>query len=166
MTLIGCQLNGQKRNSFNSYQSMNFPFHAQLGKNDCGISCLSMLASFYKEDFHSIESLLHNEITPKGLSLLSIRIAAEKMGLIATSCKCDIDMIGRVSTPTIAFWNGNHFVVVYRVSTRYVWVADPAIGKVRYRKDEFQQGWYLPGEQAGVLLVMEPKPSVKRDKSI
>lgn len=63
---------------------MNFPFHAQLGKNDCGISCLSMLAGFYKEDFDSIESLLHNEISPKGLSLLSIRIAVEKMGLIAT----------------------------------------------------------------------------------
>lgn len=48
---------------------MNFPFHAQLGKNDCGISCLSMLAGFYKEDFHSIESLLHNEIYNEVVSL-------------------------------------------------------------------------------------------------
>ncbi|MBP5563756.1 MAG: hypothetical protein J6X51_06965 [Bacteroidales bacterium] len=53
---------------------MTIPFHAQIGKYDCGVSCLLMLAGFYKIDFHSTESLLHNEITSKGLSFFSIRL--------------------------------------------------------------------------------------------
>lgn len=39
----------------------------------------------------------------------------------AISYKCNIDMIEKIPLPAIDFWNSNHFIVVYRVSTRYVW---------------------------------------------
>ena len=143
-----------------------FPIRFQKGNNDCGLACMMMLAEYFRLPVSSSDILQKSHVSARGMSVYDFCSTAEQIGLKVSPVRSRKDELESISLPAIAFWNGNHFIAVYRVSTRYVWVADPAIGKVRYRKDEFQQSWYLPGEQAGVLLVMEPKTLVKRDKSI
>ena len=52
--------------------------------------------------------------------------------------------------------------MVNRVSSKTVWVSDPAIGRLKMTHDEFLQGW-LPGETgeetSGLALLLEPGPS-------
>ncbi len=62
-----------------------------------------------------------------------------------------------VTLPCIAYWRQRHFVVVYKVSKKFVWVADPALGKKKYGQKEFEKGWYLKGN-TGILLLFEPSP--------
>ena len=127
----------------------------QKGKNDCGLACLSMVAKYLKLPFVTQAILLHSHLTIKGISLYDLSEAARGIGLETLAIRCKVEELGKIPLPAIAFWNGNHFVVVYRVSVRYVWVADPAKGKVRYKKKDFLTGWYQPDEQQGVLLVLE-----------
>ena len=63
--------------------------------------------------------------------------------------------------PCIVHWNQQHFVVVYKINDRQVWVADPGGGKLRYTKEEFCRCWVSSrknGENTGVVLLLEPTP--------
>ena len=46
--------------------------------------------------------------------------------------------------------------MVYEITSTYIYVADPAKGYIRYSFDEFEQRWYLSGEQMGVIMTFEP----------
>jgi len=55
----------------------------------------------------------------------------------------------------------NHFVVVYKTHRNHVFVADPALGLIRYRLAEFLKGWISTtqeGLEAGLCLLLEPTP--------
>lgn len=58
--------------------------------------------------------------------------------------------------PAVIFWKDSHFIVVYHADKKYVWVSDPAKGRIKYTHDEFRKGWYLKDENHGVLLAVEP----------
>jgi len=59
--------------------------------------------------------------------------------------------------PFIVHWEQRHFVVVYKISSKYVWVADPAHGKIRLTKEQFKKSWCSDGDQ-GIALGLETSP--------
>lgn len=67
--------------------------------------------------------------------------------------------------PVVAFWNENHFVVVYHATKRYIYVADPIKGRVKYTHEEFAAGWLLEDEDCGVLLAVEPTATFADSKA-
>ncbi|MBR1655522.1 MAG: hypothetical protein IJ698_03780 [Prevotella sp.] len=86
-----------------------------------------------------------------------MNIGAELLGLHALVFRCTMnDIVTKKPLPAIFFWRGNHFIVVYEISSTYIYVADPAKGYIRYSFDEFEQRWYLSGEQMGVIMTFEP----------
>lgn len=63
--------------------------------------------------------------------------------------------------PCIIHWNQQHFVVVYKLNDKHVWVADPGAGKLKYTKEEFCNCWLSSRkneEDTGVALLLEPTP--------
>jgi hypothetical protein len=52
--------------------------------------------------------------------------------------------------PAIAYWNGDHFVVVERLSSQGVELVDPAVGRRWLSLDHFQQGF------VGIALLAAP----------
>ena len=52
--------------------------------------------------------------------------------------------------PFIAHWEGYHYIVVYGVSKRHVWVADPARGFSKMSAADFEKGW------TGTCLLFTP----------
>lgn len=62
--------------------------------------------------------------------------------------------------PCVVHWNQSHFVVVYKIkNNQIIYVADPAHGLLKYRKDEFLTGWLSTKENGinkGVALMLEP----------
>lgn len=139
-----------------------FPFYQQLDAMDCGATCLRMIARHYGR-YYSLEQL--RELTymgKQGVSLLGISDAAEYIGLQSLAVKTTFDRLIRdVPLPCIAHWNEDHFVVIYRVSKKYVWIADPAVGKFKLTKEEFLENWASDteeDEEVGVLLLLEPMP--------
>lgn len=128
-----------------------------MDTNDCGPVSLKMIADYFGH-YYSLQYLKDRcRITREGASLMSISECAEEIGLHNFAIKCAItDVLNIVPLPAIAFWNMNHFVVAYHIDKRFIWISDPARGHVKYSHSKFCEGWYLKGENKGVLLIIAP----------
>ncbi len=143
---------------------MSFPFVKQPDGMDCGPACLKMIAGYYKMNF-SLESLRKRcYITREGVSFLGLSEAADSLGFRTIGVKIPFEMLTEnVPLPCIAFWRQKHFIVVYKISNEKVWVADPAVGLVKYTHEEFIKNWastVSDGKPVGLVLVIEPTPAL------
>ena len=144
-----------------NFRMPNYPFFRQLGEFDCGIACLRMIVKYHggKIPNEQLEALSKNQT--KGVSLFEISECAEKMGLRNIGVKISYERFADdIPTPCIAYWRSQHFIVIYKVSKEYVWIADPAAkGQYIFSKEIFKDGWICDKEnQEGILLLMEPTP--------
>lgn len=131
---------------------------------DCGPSCIRMIAKYYGKVF-SLNTLRDRSyLTHEGVSMLGISDAAESIGFRTLGVRLNWDqLVSGTPLPCIAHWKKNHFVVVYKISKANNWihVADPALGLVSYKADEFKKAWLSTkkdGEEKGHCLILEPTP--------
>lgn len=143
-----------------------FPVEYQMDSQDCGPACLKIIAKHFGK-FYSLQSLRDRcGITKEGVSLLDLSTGAESIGLRTLAIKCTVDdVVNSVPFPAIIFWKDSHFIVVYHANKKYVWVSDPAKGRVKYSHEEFRKGWYQKGVKQGVLLAIEPTAEFKDSKA-
>lgn len=136
----------------------SFPHYIQYDTMDCGPTCLRMVAAFYGKRY-SLEGLREKSfITREGVSMLGISEAAERLGFRSICVQVSYEQLKEAPLPCIVHWNQQHFVVVYRMNDRYVWVADPGAGKVKYTRKEFCRCWisaHKDGVDNGVALLLE-----------
>ncbi|MEL7021877.1 MAG: cysteine peptidase family C39 domain-containing protein [Bacteroidota bacterium] len=139
----------------------SFPFYRQLDAMDCGPTCLQMVAKHYGK-FYSLPYLRAKcYIDRAGVSLKGIAEAAETIGFRTLPVKVPFGKSAKNASllaaplPAIAHWKQNHFIVVYKVTRKYVWLADPGAGKFKLRRSEFEQSW-LSDSDKGVLLLLQP----------
>lgn len=138
-----------------------FPHYIQYDAMDCGPTCLRMVAAFYGKCY-SLEGLREKSfITREGVSMLGISEAAEKIGFRSICVQVGYEKLQEAPLPCIIHWNQQHFVVVYKLNDKHVWVADPGAGKLKYTKEEFCNCWLSSRkneEDTGVALLLEPTP--------
>ena len=139
----------------------NFPHTQQLESKDCGPACLQMICKYYGA-FYELEYL--REITgirKEGISVYDYITAAEKLGLHSLAFRVSYRKFREeVPLPCTVHWKGHHFVVVYKITKRYIYVSDPQNGLLRYRLKEFAKGWLAHIEsndryKKGVCIVSE-----------
>ena len=139
---------------------MKFPFTRQHDAMDCGPACLKMVAEHYGRHY-SLEMLREStSIGREGVSLLGISRAAEKIGMRTIGGRITFeDLKEKAPLPCIVHWNQNHFVVVYGVKGKKVFVADPGKGLTTYTRETFCEHWLSTstrGEDKGIALLLEP----------
>lgn len=140
----------------------NFPFYKQHDSSDCGAACLRMVARHYGRHY-SLEYLREQSFLDKeGVSLMGIAHAGEKIGFRTLGVKTGLKRFQEdIPLPCIAHWEQDHFVVVYKVQNKKVWVANPEVGKIQLEEEEFLNGWIsdvVNTEPQGVLLLLETTP--------
>ena len=139
----------------------HFPHYTQHDTMDCGPTCLRTVAAFYGKRY-SLEGLREKSfITREGVSMLGISEAAEKIGFRSICVQVGYEKLQEAPLPCIIHWNQQHFVVVYKLNDKHVWVADPGAGKLKYTKEEFCNCWLSSRkneEDTGVALLLEPTP--------
>ena len=134
---------------------------------DCGPTCLRMIAKHYGKAY-SVQFLREKcYIDRAGVSLNGISEAAELIGFRTLAVKIPVAPPDdtRVSSPylmeaplpCIVHWNQNHFVVVYKIDRKNVWIADPKDNKIKLTHDEFKKSFVSDGE-LGVALLLETSP--------
>ena len=143
----------------------SFPSYTQLDVMDCGPTCLRMIAKHYGKHY-TLETLRqHSFITREGVSMLGISDAAEHIGFRTTGVMISFEQLVKdVSLPCIVHWKQNHFVVVYEIKKdkkvgHRVYVADPALGLVKYDEADFKKCWYSTKrdeEDKGTALLLQP----------
>lgn len=139
---------------------MDFPYIRQPDAMDCGPACLKMVAEHYGRHY-SLDTLREETfIGREGVSLLGISRAAEKIGMRTVGGRMTFeDLKDKAPLPCVVHWNQNHFVVVYGIKGKKVFVADPGKGLITYTPEEFCNHWLstsTKGEDKGVALLMEP----------
>ena len=142
---------------------MNFPFFKQLDAMDCGPTSLRMIAKHYGKNITISYLREHCYITKHGVSLKGISEAADKIGFRTMAIKVPFhtdtknEQIGLIDAPTpfIAHWRQRHFLVVYKMNNKYVWISDPASGKYKLTTEEFCKHWVADGDK-GIAFLLEP----------
>lgn len=141
---------------------MAFPLFRQHDQMDCGPTCLRMISKHYGRSYSLQELREKSFLTKEGVSLLGISTAAEAIGFRTVAVKLKIDDFKVDATlPCIVHWNQNHFVVVYKISSSSIYVADPVGRLVKYSLEEFAKSWLSTNEDGnalGVALFLEPSP--------
>lgn len=142
---------------------MDFSFTHQLDAMDCGPACLKMITDYHGRVV-SLQKLREKcHISREGVSFAGISEAAEGLGLRTMGVKMtydsqrDLPGLIEFPLPCIVHWEQRHFVVVYKINGKYVWMADPAHDKIRLTKEQFKKSWCSDGDQ-GIALGLEPSP--------
>lgn len=125
----------------------------QHDETDCGAACLSIVLQYYQKiiPFRRIRSAVGTDSV--GTSGYGIVKGAEKFGL---SCKGlmspEKDKIKDIPLPAIFHVRQKveHYVVVYKVTKKYVFISDPAEGLRKMSFEEFSAWW------TGVFFILFP----------
>lgn len=146
-----------------------FPFYKQSDAMDCGPACLKMIAAWYGHDYPL--QYLRNacKISRQGVTFADLIAAAEKLGFITFSASLPFDvLIKKAPLPCVLHWEKQHFVVLYRITEKYVYLADPASGRSsRYTPKEFMDAWQEEKDTArGRALFLEPGPAFHHAEKI
>jgi subfamily B ATP-binding cassette protein HlyB/CyaB len=136
-----------------------FALVEQAEEMDCGAACLAMLCRHYglQATLGKLRELAN--VTTQGATLDSLARAGEALGFSARGVQCTFDALQGFELPFVVHWEGYHYVIVYGVSARQVWVADPAVGFRKMPLEQFERGWsgtclvFTPGQQMGAAEV-------------
>ncbi|GAB4235575.1 MAG: peptidase domain-containing ABC transporter [Ekhidna sp.] len=137
-----------------------FPFIEQVNLMECGTTCLAMIFKYY--GFYNIRNLLSEvaQVNTEGTDLYTLSEIANSMGFEADGYQLSFAHMEEVHLPCIAHFDGNHFVVVYKFNKKYVWIADPAYGKDKITKEEFESRWN------GIILNLVPQADLFQNKDM
>ncbi len=149
---------------------MAFPYYKQHDAMDCGPTCLRMIAKYYGKNI-SINKLREaSKISRKGVSMLGISDAAEKIGFKTIGSKITFQQLDEEALlPCILHWQQNHFVVLppqnynrHKTKSK-ITIVDPSSGIRKIDKDVFLNEWQQ-GDGVGVALLLEPTPAFYQEE--
>jgi ATP-binding cassette subfamily B protein RaxB len=99
----------------------------QSEESECGLACLSMVLGYFGQNF-SIKKMRAFADCSRGISFKRLSDIASKLGLIGRGLRVNIDSLHKISQPTILHWNKKHFVVLKKITSKYVIIHDPSEG--------------------------------------
>lgn len=130
--------------------SQKLPITLQTEAAECGLACLVMVLSYHGHDIDlpSLRSRL--AVSLKGMNLGQLIEAAEGFALAARPLRLELNEIANLQSPCVLHWDMNHFVVLKRVTAKYLEIHDPARGFVRLSHSEASSRF------TGVALELTP----------
>jgi len=128
---------------------------------DCGAACLASVSAFYKLKMPVARIRQLASTDQKGTNVLGLIEAANKLGFEARGVKGTPDSLAKIPLPAIAHVvvkrQLQHYVVVYKVTDKYIEIMDPGDGKMhRKNTDDFTSEW------TGVLVLLLPDEGFKQ----
>ena len=136
-------------------RARRYPALLQLSEMDCGAACVAMILRYYRKhvSINRLRDLVN--VSREGATLHSVAEGAERLGFHARGIRASYEHLAKVELPAIAHWEGYHYIVLYEANPDHVIVADPAIGRRKLTREEFDKGW------TGYLLLLQPTPRLE-----
>ncbi len=130
---------------------------------DCAAACLAMVCLHYKKEttIAKLRDMMGTDI--KGTNLLGLSKCADVLGFTSQAVRVDKEgFLSKYTLPAIAnvvTKEGlSHFVVVFKITDKYVVIGDPAKDLLRMEIDEFYKDF------TGALLILKPNQSFAQGK--
>jgi ATP-binding cassette subfamily B protein len=144
-----------------------FPHFNQLDSNDCGPACLKIIFDYYDYEIPFAEIRNKSKLDWQGTSLYRIESIARDYEFKTMSVSASWEKIaGDAILPAIFMINQSHFAVIYKIDTTFVYVSDPAIGRIKYKIAEFRSVWETESKEGIVLLLHPTKPYKSKEEKI
>jgi ATP-binding cassette subfamily B protein len=134
-----------------------FAWIQQAEEMDCGAACLAMICKHYGINMTLGKLRELANVTTSGATMASLARTGESLGFTTRGVQCAFEMLRGFDLPFIIHWEGYHYVVVYGVSARQVWLADPATGFKKLSIEEFERGW------SGTCLTFTPRANLAEE---
>ncbi len=127
--------------------------HLQTEATECGLACMSMIASFH--GFDTDLPALRRRFSPslKGLTLVDLIRIGATLDLAGRAVRLEPEELHLLRLPCILHWDFRHFVVLERVHRDHVLLVDPALGDRRMSLKELSLHF------SGMALELVPTPA-------
>ncbi len=142
---------------------MRYTFVKQHDMTDCAAACLAMVCLHYKKEttITKLRDMMGTDL--KGTNLLGLSKCADQLGFTSQAVRVDKEgFLSKYTLPAIAnilTKEGlSHFVVIFKITDRYVVVGDPAKDLVRMEIDEFYKSF------TGAMLILKPNHDFAKGK--
>lgn len=92
-------------------------------------------------------------------SMADLARVANEFGFKPVGLVLDYETLARFQRPAIVYlnyWDDGHFSILKAIDEHGVWLADPAWGNTRMRRERFEQFWYGDGGARGKVLAVLP----------
>jgi len=105
------------------------PLILQTEVAECGLACIAMVASFhgYRTDLLNLRHRF--SLSTKGATLQQLIKVADQLNLNSRPLRLELNELTQLQVPAILHWDVNHFVVLKKVNSKFVWIHDPAVGE-------------------------------------
>jgi len=134
---------------------MRYTFVKQQDATDCAAACLAMVCLHYKKEttITRLRDLMGTDL--KGTNLIGLSKCAESLEFVSQAVRVDREgFLSEYTLPVIAniiTKEGlSHFVVVFKITEKYVVIGDPAKELIRIEIDEFYKDF------TGAMLILKP----------
>ncbi|MCH5717384.1 cysteine peptidase family C39 domain-containing protein [Niabella hibiscisoli] len=122
---------------------------------DCGAACLASIAAHYQLQLPVSRIRQFAGTDKRGTNVLGLVEAAEKLGFQAKGAKGPPESLLKIPLPAVAHLTLknqlHHYVVIYKVTSGYILIMDPADGKMYKQTHEaFKESW------TGVIVLIVP----------
>nr|WP_245817199.1 peptidase domain-containing ABC transporter [Hydrococcus rivularis] len=136
-----------------------YPHNDQQSAADCGATCLKTISQYWGKrlNLNFLRDL--TGVGRSGASLKNLAKAAESLGYHARPVRASLNSLASQKNPWIAHWQGDHYIVVYRIGSDRVLVSDPARGRLSLNRQEFLRGW------TGYALLLDPTEHLEQLKN-
>lgn len=137
-----------------------FHCYRQLEHSDCGLTCIRMVARHYGKRIPMAFLKKSSDLNRLGMSIGDMTSCLAAIGMESMAVKISATEAANMPLPAILFWSQKHFVVLYHVNRRGTrfHIADPALGKLTYSRDEFERLWIPNADEKGKGLVVLAEP--------
>jgi ATP-binding cassette, subfamily B, bacterial CvaB/MchF/RaxB len=122
------------------------PMTLQTEAAECGLVCLSMIATFFGYAIDPAELRRRYGLSIKGATLRELVAIADQLAMAARPVRLELEELPQLSMPCILHWDLNHFVVLKSAGRSSVIIHDPAAGVRRLSAAEASSfHWDRPG---------------------
>jgi ATP-binding cassette subfamily B protein RaxB len=129
------------------------PLVLQTEAAECGLACLAMVAGYHGAQIDLAALRQRFSVSLRGATLSHIIKFAAALDLTGRPLRVELEDLAWLKTPCILHWKMDHFVVLKKVTRKYIYLHDPAMGPRRVSFAEASRHF------TGVALELTPTPS-------
>jgi ATP-binding cassette subfamily B protein RaxB len=134
-------------------REQKLPMVFQTEAAECGLACLAMIAGHHGLNVDLPALRKRFSLSLRGTTLNHIIRFAGALDLTGRPLRVELEDLDCLKTPCILHWKMDHFVVLKKVTRKYVYLHDPSIGPRRLSFAEASRYF------TGVALELTPTPS-------
>lgn len=132
----------------------------QAESTECGLACLAMVCAAHGRAETLSEMRRRFPVSLSGVNIGSLMGIADAVGFSTRAVRCELDELGKLSTPSILHWDLDHYVVLSSARRREAVILDPSRGRRVLPWAEISRHF------TGVALELTPTPRFEKRKQV